>query len=405
MREKKLVFPKGFLWGSAVSAHQTEGNNIYSDWWEWENSQRRAGELEALPQDPSLFRSGAACDFYHRYEQDFDLVSALHQNAFRLSLEWARMEPKQGFYDEQAWDHYRKVLQSLKKRNVKTFVTLHHFTLPAWFAHQGGFERAENTGKFVNFAQTAAQKLGEDVDFWLTINEPEIYSSHAYLFGRYPPQKKSWAAMYRVVKNLIWAHNQAVRAIKQVSSKPVGMSYHRIDLLPRSIFSKFLRDLVHYVNNEYILRRTINACDFVGINYYGHSHIGFFGRHAHTQEHHEVNDLGWGIHPEGLERVLVGLKKYHKPIYVTENGLADAKDEKRERFIRDHLYYVHRAMERGADVRGYLHWSLLDNFEWAHGFSPRFGLVQVDYPSQERTIRASAYQYAEICRTNQLTLP
>ncbi|MDP2934075.1 MAG: glycoside hydrolase family 1 protein [bacterium] len=400
MKEKILSFPERFLWGSSTSAHQTEGHNIHSDWWAWENSPARVRALRAQGKSPKDFRSGAACDFYNRYESDFDLVAKLNQNAFRLSLEWARIEPVEGQFDEQELLHYEKVLSELKRRNIKSFVTLHHFTLPQWFLDKGGFSKKQNVGDFERYARRVAERYSGLVDFWLTINEPGVYASHSYFFGTWPPQQKSFWTMLQVVNVLIAAHKAATAAIRQYSNRPISLAFHIYDLVSSSIFARLTRTLLHYTLNEYFIDRTAAWCDYLGVNYYGHSHVGVLGRRMRSASHHEVSDMGWGIHPEGFERVLSNLKKYSKPIYVTENGLADAADTRREKFIKDHLYYMHQAIEKGADVRGYLHWSLLDNFEWHHGFAPRFGLVAVDYKTQKRTIRNSALAYAEICRTN-----
>ncbi|HLC45077.1 MAG: hypothetical protein A2722_02655 [Candidatus Doudnabacteria bacterium RIFCSPHIGHO2_01_FULL_50_11] len=404
MENKKITFPEGFLWGAAISAHQTEGNNINSNWWAWEHSERRASELRSQGRNPAEYVSGQACDFYHRYESDFDLLTKLNMNAFRLSIEWARLEPQQGWFDRDEVEHYRRVLEALKKRGIKTFVTLHHFTLPQWFAERGGFTRKANIPLFLNYVRLAAEEFSPLVDFWVTINEPEIYGSHSYILGRFPPQRKSHWLTFVAVNTLIACHNQAYPILKKYNNVPVGLAYHLVDLVPTSIYSRFTRDVMHYITNRYVLRRTIRRCDYIGVNYYGHSHVGVWGRKIRHKTHHMLTDLDWAIHPDGLERVLLDLRKYHKPLYITENGLADAGDIKRERFIHDHLLYTHRAIEQGADVRGYLHWSLMDNFEWAHGFSPRFGLVAVDYPTQARTIRPSALSYAEICKTNTLTV-
>lgn len=404
MEHRALVFPPGFLWGSAVSAHQVEGNNVHSDWWAWETSPRRRESLKAQGLNPDEYRSGRACDFYHRFEADFDLAKQLRQNAFRLSIEWARIEPVAGRYDEQELAHYRKVLQALRDRKLRSFVTLHHFTSPQWFMQRGGFLRRENISAFVAYARRVAERLSDLVDFWITINEPEIYSSHGYLFGRFPPEHRSWWEFARVVQNLIRAHTQASAAVRGISRKPIGAAYHLNDLQRANIFAHLSREITHYFANEYILNRTVASCDFIGVNYYGHSHISVLGRRMSSKSHHEISDLGWSIHPEGLLRVLGGLKKYRKPIYITENGIADASDTKREKFIRDHLWYLHQAIAQGVDARGYLYWSLLDNFEWAHGFGPRFGLAAVDYKTLRRAIRPSARAYAKICQTNTLTL-
>lgn len=404
MNEKRLAFPQGFYWGSAISAHQTEGNNTNSDWWEWEHSPARIAALKKESKNPKDFQSGLACDFYNRYQADFDLAASLKHNAIRISIEWARIEPVAGQFDKTALEHYRQMLQAAKERKLTTFVTLHHFTNPIWFAREGGFTKKSSVDYFLRYSLQAVNYLNPLVDFWLTFNEPEIYYSHAYLFGRWPPQSRSLVESWKVIQNLIAAHNVVADKIRALAKKPVSMAYHLTDLQPEGMLSSFSRFIVHYFSNEYILNRTIDHCDYIGLNYYGHGHIGIFGRRVHSISRHETTDMGWGIHPEGLERVLLNLKRRKKPVYITENGLADSADTKREKFIKLHLYHTHRAISQGVDVRGYLYWSLMDNFEWHHGFAPRFGLVEVNYQTQERIMRPSAKKYAEICQSNTLIL-
>ncbi|MEK7162212.1 MAG: family 1 glycosylhydrolase, partial [Patescibacteria group bacterium] len=217
------------------------------------------------------------------------------------------------------------------------------------------------------------------------------------------PQNKSFIKALRVVNNIITAHNLTAPQVKAQTGKPVSVAFHLSDLQPSGPLGGLVRSLSHYLANEYILRRTVKTCDFIGINYYEHFHIGVFGKRITSSTGHEFTDLNWSIHPEGLERVLLNLKKYNKPIYITENGLADEQDLKREKFIKDHLFFIHRAIKQGVDVRGYLYWSLTDNFEWQHGFWPRFGLVEIDREnSLKRKVRYSALKYAEICKENLL---
>jgi beta-glucosidase len=403
--KQKLKFPEGFLWGAAGSPHQTEGNNISSDWWAWEHSVKRQDDLRAKGLDPKKFMSGQACDFYNRYEEDFDLAKHLNHNATRIGVEWARVEPKEGEISQEVLDHYEKILQAAQVRGLKVFLTLHHFTVPLWFLKKGGFEKKENVKYFENFARVVGKRLGEYVDFFVTINEPEIYSTHAYLLNKFPPQKQSLFVTYKVISNLIDAHNSVAPILKLETQKPVGMAYHLADYQPAGVLAMPAFSLTHYLANEYILKRTISACDFIGVNYYFHHHVGLFGFRHKSQSKHERTDLGWGIHPEGLERVLLNLKKFQKPIFITENGLADKADKKREKFIEEHLYYIHRAIEKGANVQGYLYWSLIDNFEWQEGFAPRFGLIEIDYEDfLRRKIRHSALKYAEICKNNSLEI-
>jgi beta-glucosidase len=399
--KQKLVFPKNFLWGAATSAYQVEGNNIHSDWWAWEHSVKRMDSLRARGRDPEQYQSGIACDSYHRFDEDFALAQHLGHNAHRLGIEWSRIEPKEGQFDEAELDHYEKVFQSAKFHGLTLFVTLHHFTVPLWFIKKGGFTKRENTEYFIRYAVKVAKRLGQYADFWMTFNEPEVYSTYPYLLGVFPPQQKSLLATVKVARNLIYAHNKVAPMLKQITDKPVSMAFHLSDIQPAGLFGGIARGLAHYLANEYILHKTIKNCDYIGINYYNHHHVGIFGTRKHSHSRHDLTDMDWGIHPEGLERVLLNLKKHQKPIYITENGLADAKDTKREKYIRDHLFYVHKAIGQGADVRSYLYWSLLDNFEWQHGFWPRFGLVEIDRDDLlRRKARYSATKFAEICKNN-----
>jgi beta-glucosidase len=398
----KLKFPEGFLWGAATAAHQIEGNNTYSDWWAWEHSIKREHYLKEQGKNPADFYSGFACDSYNRFDEDFSLAQQLHHNVTRLSIEWARLEPKEGEFNEREFEHYEKVLQSAKFHGMETFVTLHHFTLPLWFAQKGGFEEKKNIEYFVRFCEKATHRLDQYADFWITINEAGMYANLTSARGIFPPQKKNLFSFFKTLKNLMEAHNQASKQIKRQSKKPVGMAYNLADFQAEGFFSRPITWLYDYFSNFYIVEKTLAQSDFIGLNYYLHHHIGIFGRRRkHSHSGHDNTDIEWGIHPDGLERLLLRLRKYNKPIYITENGLADHKDSKREKFIKDHLYHMHQALQHGCDVRGYLHWSLLDNFEWAEGFEPRFGLVEIDRDhGLERKIRPSAVAYGEICKNN-----
>ena len=404
MRKKdKLKFPSGFLWGAATSAHQIEGNNKHSDWWAWEHSYLRVDSLRLIGKKPEDYMSGKAADHWNKFEEDFTIAEHLGHNAHRLSVEWAKIEPKEGEFNEAALDHYEKVFQSVKFHGMKLFVTLHHYTVPLWFAQKGGFENKRNIEYFVRYGIKVAERLGEYADFWLTFNEPELYATLPFLIGKYPPQKTNPFTAYKVANNLIRSHNILSSKLKLLTGKPVSIAFHLSDFQPVNFWAIFTTDLLHYFANEYFLKRTLKYCDYIGVNYYNHHHVGFLGLRKHSHSGHEVTDLGWGIHPEGLERVLLNLKQYNKPIYITENGLADAKDDRREKFIVEHLYYAHRALEQGADLRSYLHWSLIDNFEWTDGFGPKFGLVAIDREDMfRRRVRHSALRFAEICKNNYL---
>jgi beta-glucosidase len=401
MSKVKLKFPKGFLWGAAGSSYQTEGNNTNSDWWVWEQSQKRADALKKQGKNPEDYMSGIACDSYNRYDEDFALAQHLNHNAIRIGVEWSRIEPREGVFDEAVLGHYEKMLQSAKFHGLAVFLTLHHYTNPIWFARKGGFSKKQNIPFFVDYAHHVVDRLGQYVDFWITINEPELYATQSFGVGVHPPQVKSIIAPILVVNNLIESHKQVRAFIRIHSEKPVSMAFNLLDFQPSGFLGELAVRFVRYIANGYIMRSTVRYCDYIGVNYYFHHHIGLLGIRKHSHTNHNTTDRGWGIHPEGLERVLVSLKKYKKPLYILENGLADAKDHLREKYIKDHLYFAHKAIERGADVRGYLYWSLIDNFEWEEGFAPRFGLIEIDREDLlRRKVRFSATKYAEICKNN-----
>ncbi len=416
MKTKILKFPEGFLWGAATSAHQIEGGTE-NDWSEWEkkNAQRLADEAKTkwadwqkkkFPEmfDPKNYISGRACDHYNRYEEDLDIAKSLNLNAFRISIEWLRIEPEEGKFDEKEIEHYRKVISAIRARGMEPFVTLWHWTNPLWLSEKGGPKSKKFPFYFSRYSKYILKELKRDVNYWLTINEPTSVIANSYIQGRWPPQKRNIIAALEVYKNLSLAHNESYKIIKNILPKSkVGFS----NIIPyfepynkNSFLDKITTSLFKYFAIEKFWNLTKGYNDFLAVQYYFHNRVKFPG--VIRNENREVSDLGWEIYPEGVYHILKDLKKYNLPIYITENGLADAEDKKRARFIKSHLRWVHKAISEGVDVRGYFYWSLLDNFEWDKGFWPRFGLVEVDYKTMERKIRPSAREYAKICRENSL---
>ncbi|TAK96309.1 glycoside hydrolase family 1 protein [Patescibacteria group bacterium] len=415
---KKLKFPDGFLWGASNSAYQIEGGCV-NNWSEWEkvNAGRLAKEargkwqLWQQEQFPEMFEaqnyiSGRACDHYNLYEKDFDSAKELGHNAHRFSLEWSRIEPEEGKFSPEGIEHYRKVLQALRVRGIEPMVTLWHWTNPLWLEKKGGCESRDFAPALARYAQYAVEQLGDLAEFWVTLNEPTAVLAMAYVKGVWPPQKKNPVAVWRVYRHLARAHNLAYDAMHSVSEKfQVGFSHNMFYYEPnnhRSWLDRALVRVIEYFANERFFRMTPGKHDFIGLQYYFHSRFKFPG--LLRNDNLDLNDLAWEIYPEGIYHLLKGLQKYNLPIYITENGLADKTDARREKFIKDHLAQVHRAIQEGVNVRGYLYWSLLDNFEWDKGFWPRFGLVAVDYQTLERKIRPSALKYAEICKNNSLDI-
>ncbi len=414
-----LRFPKGFLWGAATSSHQVEGHTR-NNWSEWEkkNADRLAREADSkfgsieswrekfgkAAADPNNYLSGAATNHWNRYEEDFDIAQSLRLNAYRFSIEWSRIEPEEGVFDEAAIDHYRQMLLSLKRRGIEPFVTLWHWTHPLWLEAQGGIEARAFPEYFARYAEKIVSSFPELVTFWITINEPTSVIGAAYVNGQWPPQKRSFFAADRVYRRLSSAHKRAYDTIKSIAPyAQVGFAniLQSFDAYRReSVLDKIATRIARYFVNERFLRMTANHNDFLTAQFYFHSRLRLAEK-IHIPGLPRT-DLGWEIYPRGIYNVILPLKKYNLPIYITENGLADADDSQRERFIRDHLSCIHQAIEDGANVRGYFYWSLLDNFEWDKGFWPRFGLVGIDYTTQKRTIRESARTYATIAGTNTL---
>jgi len=386
--EINIKVPAGFLLGAAISAHQVEGNNVDSDWWHWEKQGR-------VPE------SGQACDHYNRYSADFQIARDIGLNAMRISIEWARIEPEQGKWDHQAVEHYRQVLKDMKSKGLSRMVTLHHFTLPQWLALKGGFETQDGVEAFARYSWFVAENLGDEIDLWCTINEPEVFSSQGYYKGIWPPFKRNALKLVTVYRNLTKAHIRAYRAIK--SAKPqaeVGIVKNNVHYEPYqgNPVNRMACAAADYFGNRWFLDRIRRDTDFIGLNFYFTRviSIDFSGAHVANSPERPKSDMGWQTFPEGIYHALSGLKRYGKPVYVTENGIANARDDMRMDYIRQHIGWALKARAEGLDLRGYYYWSLMDNYEWSDGFGPLFGLVEVDYSTQARKVRPSAAVVKEL---------
>jgi len=409
-------FPKDFLWGAATSAHQVEGGNL-NDWSEWErhNAKRLAEEVKTriagelgvtekaaeklLPPEayiPENYISGAAADHYHRFKEDFRNAESLGLNAIRFSIEWSRVEPMDGRFDAVQIAHYREVMRSLREHRLVPFITLWHWTLPLWLRDRGGVMSPKFSDYFARYAAYIAAEFGNSTNFWMTVNEPNTYAGQSYtLHGNWPPGIKGIFEMRRALKNLSMAHGKAYDAIRHVNPSAVigpGIGTMLVEAArPANLLSWIVARFVSYVSNHYFLSLVKNKCDYIGVQYYFRLWIGALGKPRHGGEN--FSDMGWEIFPEGLYSVLKKMARYGKPLYITENGVADRADSKRAGFIVDHIASVRKALSDDIPVRGYFYWSLLDNFEWEKGFWPRFGLFAVDYKTQERRMCNSALQY------------
>lgn len=410
---QRLAFPKKFLWGAAISAHQVEGGT-HNQWtsWELENAKSKAaqanyhlGDLESWPRikdeakDPHTYVSGESTKHYFRYKEDFNLLKAMNMNAFRFSVEWSRIEPSEGAWNIEAIEHYKEYTSELKKRGIEPVVTLFHFTVPVWFAAKGGFEKRGNVKYFVRFADKIVRELGANVRLVITINEPEVYAHESYMAGNWPPNATSKWQLWRVMNNLAYAHNQAANVIHGISRR------YKVSIAKNSVYfyagdnawlSRKSADIMQYFQDDYFLRKVVKNCDFLGMNFYFSNRV--YGYRVHSPEH-KVSDMGWDLSPGDIQHALERLhEKYHLPIIVTENGLADSTDTHRQWWITQTLIGMQKAMQNGVKLEGYLHWSLLDNFEWDKGTWPRFGLAAVDYKTGNRTLRPSAVWFGRIIK-------
>ena len=404
-------FPDGFLWGTASAAHQVEGDDRNSDWWEFEQQPGRIANGDT---------SGIANDHYHRYREDFALLRELNQNAHRLSIEWSRIEPSQGDFDARQIRHYRDVLADLREQGMEPMVTLHHFTSPLWFARKGGWSARDATHAFLPFVRRVIDELGDLVGLWCTINEPSLYGANGWVSGEFPPGRRGdIAGLYRVTSNMRKAHELAYLAIKRRwPDAQVGLSHHKLLMLPAS---NNRRDrwaaqtaqiaLDRWPVGPGRLRRVVEAtCDYVGIAHYWGQMCAFDPGRPQDQFIHRFNvpgrpvtAMGMSSDPSWMRLVLNELRSLEKPVYITENGLGSDDDEWRRRYIIEILSNVLLAIGDGVDVRGYFHWTNTDNFEWARGYATRFGLIEVDRRTLERTIKPSGHLYGRIAQAN--TLP
>ena len=420
-------FPPGFLWGSSTSAHQVEGNNVHSDWWAWE----QAGRVK----EPS----GLACDHYRRYADDFDLAASLGHTAHRFSVEWARIEPAEGRWDDDALAHYVDVVRALRARRLEPIVTLHHFTSPQWLAQQGGWTNPIVVERFARYTQRVADALGDLVTYWAPINEPMVYVRMHYVQGLGPPGARDLKQALTVIQHLIRAHAASFQAI-HAAARPgqttpkVGIAHHIPAFRPCRRWwplDRWAAMLTDRIFNAGLLEALLDGrwhvpgvgtwrfpeirhtLDFLGVNFYGRQFIHFAagqpwpGAPCDPGHHREVTErtsLGWDVSPEAFGEVLRDYDRLGLPILVTENGTYMTDDARRWAFILSHVQAMARAMNAGARILGYCYWSLLDNFEWAEGFGPRFGIIEVDYATQARRVRDSGRRYAHICRTNRMDL-
>jgi beta-glucosidase len=440
MKNKKT---EPFLWGAATSSHQIEGHNRFNDWWAWEAKGFVEGGV----------RSGAATDHLHRFREDLKLAKEMGLTSYRFSFEWSRFEPAEDKWDSSAFDWYNELLDACDELGLLPMATLHHFTTPQWLAERGGFSALDAPEKFARYVQRVMGAFGARIPLWCTINEPMVLVAGGYLGrfmppGRYDPKAASMAC-YNLLKAHVFAYDLLKAGITKrtgpFKDRPleVGFAHNMLDFRPERkshpIEWAMARVCAALYNDAWLkavsggpqkfgfpgifprapkleMARGRRTYDFIGVNYYTKAYVQWRPRTqakerdpatpigmSFARRKEKASDLGWAIHPNGFRRILKRVAKYGAPVYITENGIADSADTYRADYLRSHLIELAQAMNDGLDVRGYYHWSLLDNFEWIKGFWPRFGLIGVDYETMTRSFRPSAHVYRDVINAHEGT--
>ncbi len=416
--DKKVVFPKDFYWGASTSSYQVEGG-LETQWsvWELANAKELANssvkmlgdfsnwdDIKKRAESPSNYVSGRGVDHLHRYKEDFDIAKKLNINAFRFGIEWARIEPEEGQWDEEAINHYHTYISELKKRGIEPFLNIWHWTTPIWFDEKGGLTRRSNNKYMVRFMRKVAEEFSSELKYVITLNEPNVYTANSFIEGVWPPQKHNSPKAVFVYLNLISIHRRAYKILKKQNPHiQVGIAAQLANIQakrPHNVIDEVVTKVMRYAWNWWFLRRVRLQQDFVGFNYYFTDYYKYFKR---DNPKIPQSDLGWYMEPEGLYPLLLRTwAHFKKPIFVTENGVADENDQYRQWWLEETAIAMERAISEGVDVAGYFHWSLLDNFEWAYGWWPKFGLVAVDRKNDmKREVRPSAKWYSEFIKRQQ----
>lgn len=421
--------PDQFKMGSATAATQIEGGDENSNWYYWSLKGKIANGESSI----------VAADHWNRVDEDIQLMKEMHHEIYRMSIEWSRIEPKEGEWSLEGINHYQQEIRKLRLAGIEPLVTLHHFSHPQWFEEKGGWTHPNCVTYFLRFCEKVIEAIGDQVCEYCTINEPNVFCTDTFIDGKYPPGYKDETRLYfRASKHMIQAHLKVYKMIHKkrkamgLTHTKVGIALHvaRLEVKGKNPLTHLSRWLMNHSFHSIYLKGMVEGrlilplgrgypegrgcyCDFIGINYYSrhliHSTMNpamLFGEVKVDENLSEsaLNDLGWEIYPKGINQVIAPIyKKYALPIYITENGIPDEQDSKRAQFIYDHLYQIHKMIEEGIDVQRFYYWSLLDNLEWNDGYYPRFGLVHVDYDNLERTIRKSGQFYGEVCQSKTVT--
>ena len=423
---KELTFPKEFKWGTATASHQVEGNSI-NNWSKFEREVNSNGD----PRISGNQRSGDACDHWNRYPEDILLIKNLGVSHYRFSIEWSKVQPSQDTFDNDAISHYHAMIDTIIDHDLIPVLTLHHFTHPLWFDDLGAFEKSENIKLFVIFCERIFEEYSGKVPIWCTINEPAVVSTQGYFSGIFPPGKKDAQLSAVVLKNLLEAHVQSYHCLKKLENGDrvkIGIvkninqfdpwrRWNLLDWIISGAVNQFFnissvqflstgKFKIHIPGLAWIKHENedaINSTDFFGLNYYSHNHlkVKLFSKELFSMEYKNndiLTDMPYTIYPEGIYRAIKYVSILNVPIMITENGIADHLDDRRELYIKRYLYSVSKAIKDGYNVVGYFYWSFMDNFEWAFGYDMKFGLYSVDFKTQKRELRKGANAFIDIVK-------
>jgi beta-glucosidase len=423
MPQATYEFPHGFLWGTATAAHQVEGRNTNNTWHDWENQPGRIKDGH---------RSGLAGDWWGgRWQEDLDRALADGQNAHRLSVEWSRIQPSPGSWDQKAIDQYLRMVRGINQRGMTPMVTLHHFSDPLWLMEMGGWEHEDTPALFNDFSRKIVEALKDEVNLWCTINEPNVYIFGAYVDGSFPPGKQNMDTAFAVLCNLARGHAAAYHTIHEIQPHArVGIAHHyrsfkaarswlpldklvadSLSKIFNSAFPNVLADgTLNFIYTKEKIPEAVNTQDFFGLNYYTRDMVKFtlspggFLSKRFLPKDAELSGTGFIANvPEGLSEAIKWANGYGLPIMITENGVEEPDDKLRPRYIAEHLHQVWRMLNHNYPVQGYFYWTLTDNFEWERGWTQRFGLWKLDETTQERIRRPCADLYAAICKENAIS--
>lgn len=441
-----IHFPEGFRWGAATASYQIEGA--------WNEDGKGESIWDTFSHTPGKILDGSngdsACDHYHRFDEDTGLLDRLGCRNYRLSLSWPRIFPEgQGKFNQKGIDFYQKLIDNLLEKGIEPFVTLYHWDLPASLQNKGGWYKRDTAKYFGEYAEMMGKTFGDRVKYWITLNEPSVVFVNGHITGEHAPGKTNKFKALKTIHNLLLAHGFGLQGLRSANGAlKIGITNAFSPQYPETEKDRFVADLAQGFNRLFLdpvilgkypkptnfmfrlsnwdirsedFKLISQPVDFIGVNYYSRGVVRQsktkLTQFEHIKPDHpgvKYTEMGWEVYPEGLFDLLTWLdKEYHRPeIYITENGaafpdtLTDGKvsDTERIDYIKQHLLVLNRAIMQGVNVKGYFVWSLMDNFEWAYGYTKRFGLVYVDYATQKRIIKESGYWYSKVCKDNALEI-